>query len=216
MKNPELKEDLGMLFRTKNSKHKQRFGMYECYCGNIFKCGTAQIKNGDTKSCGCYNSRLSKERFTTHGLKGHRLYNIWNDMFERTTKKHCKAYKNYGGRGISVCERWNDISLFVEDMYGSFEEGLTLERIDVNGNYEPTNCKWETRAVQSRNTRAIRENNKSGYRGVYFNKSKNGWVATITVSNKSKYIGQFKTAEKAGEAYKQYVIDNKLEHNYGN
>jgi len=75
-------------------------------------------------------------------------------MRDRCNKPNHLRYDDYGGRGIRVCERWLKFENFVEDMFGSYREGLTLERNDVNGNYEKKNCSWETRKVQARNTRA--------------------------------------------------------------
>ena len=95
----------------------------------------------------------------------------------------CREYKNYGARGIQVCDRWLDINNFIEDMYPSYQEGLSLDRIDVDGNYEPDNCRWATYNIQQHNTRDICSNNTSGLRGVCINKNK--WEAKIMVSNKN-------------------------------
>lgn len=148
-----------------------------------------------------------------HGLSGHRIYNTWAHMIDRTSNPNCDRYHDYGGRGITVCDRWHDITNFIEDMYQSFEEGLTLDRIDVNGNYEPANCRWATATTQQRNSRKIYKHNRSGYRGVGFKASHNKWRARIGLGSKvQKFIGYYDTPIDAAMAYDRYVIDNSLEH----
>lgn len=95
-------------------------------------------------------------------------------------------------------------------MYTTFIDGLEIDRINNNGNYEPSNCRWSTRTTQVRNTRILRNTNISGYRGV----GKNGknWKSRIIINYKEINLGTFKTAEEAGYAYDKYVINNNLEH----
>ena len=203
---PELLEDLGMKFPTENSKQKTRYGLYECpFCGNEFRALTNNIKRGTTKSCGCLTT-------ATHGLTKHRMYSIWRGMMERCYNMSKVEYKNYGGRCISVCERWHNIENFIEDMVPSFEEGLTLDRINVDGNYEPDNCRWADKSTQTQNTRRLRSTNKSGYRGVSWDKRVCKWRVQIAVNNKVKHLGCFTTPEEAARVYDQYIIDNNLEH----
>ena len=131
----KLVEDLGMLLPTEKSKYKARFGLYKCKCGNTFKSMTHHIKSGRTKSCGCIKKMKMSEMSKTHGLTYHRLYKTWKSMMQRCNNQGIATYKYYGGRGIKVCDRWKDIHNFIEDVYPSFQEGKTLDRIDVNGNY---------------------------------------------------------------------------------
>ena len=205
---PILLEDLGTRFPTENSKKKRRFGLFKCFCGNEFEAITFHIKSGNTKSCGC----LINQDKATHGLTKHRLYDIWNQMMQRCNNSEHKYYKDYGGRGITVCDRWHSIENFVEDMFPTFEEGLSLDRIDVDGDYEPSNCRWATKSVQARNTRLLRNDNKSGYRGIYWCKASNKWKANITFLGKKVHLGYFDTPEEGARIYDIFVIKNNLEH----
>jgi len=133
-------------------------------------------------------------------------------MKRRCENKKHKAYKYYGAIGIKVCERWNSVENFIEDMYPTFKEGLTLDREDNNKGYCKENCRWATRKVQTRNTRLLFANNTSGYRGVSYDKSRKKWKSTVTIKNKQKFIGRYDTKIEAANAFDRYVIENNLEH----
>lgn len=204
-----LLKDLGMLYPNNTAKYKVRFGIYECFCGTEFKANSYSVKHKLVISCGCIKKMFHPR--VTHGLKHHRLYKTWRSMIQRCDNQKVSNYKDYGGRGIEVCERWKDIHNFIEDVYPSFQEGKTLDRIDVNGNYEPSNCRWADSFVQARNKR-LQKNNTSGYKGVSFSKVFKKWVAYINVANKRKHLGCFETVIEGARAYDKYVIDNNLEH----
>ena len=203
-----LLEDLGMMYPKENSKHKKRYGLYKCFCGNEFKSQTQDIKSGNTNSCGCYSNKIR----TKHGYKKHILYSVWQQMIRRCTNPKYDKYKNYGGRGIKVCDRWLNVENFINDMYPSYKEGLSIDRIDVNGNYEPSNCRWANRNVQQRNTRRIMTTNTSGFRGETWHKQRQKWIAQIGVNKKKIHLGVFDTALEAAKAYDKYITDNNLEH----
>lgn len=120
-----------------------------CMCGNQKVIGRASLVRGRTQSCGC----LQKESVSTHGRSHHPLYDTWITMIRRCESTTYIDYKNYGGRGIKVCDRWHDIENFIADVGPKPFPDLTLDRIDNNGNYEPSNCKWSTASEQVRNSR---------------------------------------------------------------
>ena len=210
---PILIEDLGMSYSTPNSKQKSRFGIYKCgFCGTEFKCNSNSIKCGKTKSCGCYNSIKSKERFTKHNLSVTKIYLTWKGIKTRTLNPKNKRYSDYGGRGITVCEEWkNDFMSFYNwAMSNGYSEELSIDRIDNNGNYEPNNCRWATRTIQTRNQR-IYKNNSSGYKGVFYIKNKAKYQSYIGVNKNRTYLGLYLTAEDGAIAYNNYIIENNLE-----
>lgn len=143
---PKLIEDLGMRYPTEKSNKKIRYGLYECrYCGNQWEVISYDIKSGSTKSCGCYRANLMSalgKLQTKHGLSYNKFYAIWNAMVQRCTDVKQKSYKNYGGRGITVCDEWLDVTNFITWVKSTYIDGMSLLRININGNYEPSNCRW--------------------------------------------------------------------------
>lgn len=128
------------------------YAVCDCTCGTIgYKSRIDSMSCGNTQSCGC----IGKEKFTTHGLSQHRLYNTWKDMMYRCYLPKSKSFKDYGGRGIAVCERWQDIRNFVTDMYPTHQDGLLLDRRDNEQGYSPENCRWVGWDVQSVNKRGV-------------------------------------------------------------
>lgn len=132
---------------------KQAAWLCQCECGNQIVVRSSDLRNGRTTSCGCFHKERTKECNTTHGMQNTPEYDIWQHMKARCFNPKDKAFKNYGGRNITVCDEWkNSFGTFYSDM-GLRPEGTSLDRIDNNGNYEPTNCRWSTDIEQARNKR---------------------------------------------------------------
>jgi hypothetical protein len=131
---------------TARSKGRIRYFRVRCDCGTEKSVQWAALRSGVTKSCGC----LSRERSTKHGMEGTKVYAVWSSMKARCQNARHRAYKNYGGRGISVCERWQKFENFYADMG---EPTGVLDRIDNDGDYTPTNCRWTTWSVSNTNKR---------------------------------------------------------------
>lgn len=125
-----------------------------CDCGSEMAFDGTNIRSGNTSSCGCLHRERAKARATKHGLIGHRLYSTWRGMKDRCYSPNHSHYAQYGGRGIGVDEPWrSDFAAFVRDMEPTWRPGLTVDRIDVNGNYGPGKCRWSTQSEQCSNKR---------------------------------------------------------------
>lgn len=140
-------EDVGV------SRHGKRIWRCLCDCGNEFTVVGAALVSGNTSSCGCYSRERSGSRVRTHGMAHTPEYHCWHDMVRRCTNPECDAYKDYGARGISVCDRWMTFENFFADVGQRPGKGYSIDRIENSGNYEPGNCRWTTHVVQCRNTR---------------------------------------------------------------
>ena len=214
---PRLLEDLGMRFPVGKSIKKYRYGLYEFqYCKKEFNSIIYSIKRKDTISCGCQKDRIIREQHLiniSHGMTKHKFYKKWSQMLRRCTNPKDAAYKDYGARGITVCEEWLDPKTFLDwcDLTFPNIEGHTLDRIDNDKGYYPENCRWTDRAMQSINQR-MQKNNTSGFVGVYRDKNKNRWTTNIKINNISTHLGSFKTIEEAVLARDNYIIENKLPH----
>jgi hypothetical protein len=180
-------------------KGPSRSCMYLCRC----ECGTERsiratvLNTGRTKSCGCLGLQNAHAACFKHGhaTDGRQSteYSTWDAMIQRCTNSKNKRFHDYGGRGISVCERWMRFDNFLADM-GTRPPGMTLDRKNNDGNYEPGNCRWTTRRQQQLNQR-LSSRNTSGFKGV--SRKRGRWVAKLG----SRYLGCFLFKENASAAY---------------
>jgi len=146
-----LKEDKPYIVPSTGKKQKKVIA--QCECGVIKSVMFTFIKNGRSKSCGCDQRNKFKTISIKHNLRYSSEYSIWCNMKTRCTNPKFKQWKDYGGRGITICPEWlNSFEQFFKDM-GKRPDGKTLDRIDNNKGYERTNCKWSTRSEQNKNQR---------------------------------------------------------------
>lgn len=187
---------LKVLHISHSAKNGDILWKCECSCGNIILIRASNLKSGNTSSCGC----LAIDIRTSHNMSGIPEYKVWEGIIQRCTNPKTSNYNDYGGRGIKVCQRWFNFKYFIEDMGRRPSSKYKIDRIDNNGNYEPNNCRWVTQSIQSKNSRN-HKTNKTGVRGVTFINNK--YRASISVNNKTLYLGTYKTLNDAKEARKK-------------
>lgn len=149
------------MYNNKGLKNGHKtYWLCKCECGNITVVRKDLLLNGSTKSCGCLKKEQDGKNLntTTHGLSYSRLNSIWRGIKKRCLNKHCKAFPKYGGKGVKIYPDWEKdfISFYNWSMANGYKDNLTIDRIDNNGNYEPSNCRWIDLKAQQRN----RTNNK--------------------------------------------------------
>src|SRR5580692_2146175 len=138
-----------MFLKDMPKKGKSRRAMFKCQCGNYFTCFVLSVKSGETRSCGCAHIKHGHCVGKRIGAKYSQEYRAWDSMKQRCTNPNNKKYKDYGARGITICERWfNSYENFFADIGGKPNPTYTLGRIDNDGNYEPSNCRWESPLTQ--------------------------------------------------------------------
>lgn len=152
------------------------YWLCECSCGNTKVISRINLMSGHVKSCGCYRSEWSSAIHSTHRSSNTRLYKIWQGMKRRCTNEHNDFFNHYGGRGITVCDEWQDFENFQEwAMNNNYSPDLTIDRIDNDAGYCPENCRWVDRTIQA--------NNKSNNRYIEYNGERD------TMSNWARRLG---------------------------
>lgn len=176
-------------------------------------CGTKFYRHQTTYSanwstiCKPCNNRLIAKSNKTHGHSRTRLYNIWCGIIKRCENKNEDSFKYYGGRGISICREWRESYQIFEtwSISNGYTKDLTIDRIDVNGNYEPSNCRWTTRFIQSQNQRT-RNDNKLGHRCISIC-NRNNTVYVVQVQRfKKRFASRHKDLNEAIE-YRDFLIN---------
>ncbi len=174
----QIFSNLTVIERAKNNKWGQVRWKCKCICGNTTIAHASHLKNGSTKSCGCIRNKLLIKRNLTHGMYSTPEYKTWSGIIQRCTNPTEKAFENYGGRGITVCDEWkHDFMAFFKDMGKRPSRNLTIERVDNNKGYFPKNCIWEDRKTQANNRRT---NHLITINGVI--KTIAQWARTIGIS----------------------------------
>jgi len=165
----------------------------QCDCGEIGDVFLDSLRSGHSKSCG-----------EKHGMsscnKNERIYNVWGNMKSRCYRESNSFFGDYGGRGITVCDEWQEFIPFYKwAISHGYSDDKFIDRENVDGNYEPGNCRFVTLEISNHNTRLLRKNNTSGYRGVCVVDER--YMARITINSKGKHLGVFTNPIDAANAY---------------
>lgn len=202
---------LGSMITEYKVVGKDKWGKQMCQytcnkCGNVFTSHISAIRKNKTGMC-------SQCAHTKHGLTKHPLYGVWANMKQRCKDKGHHAYKNYGARGINVCDEWlNSFQAFYDwAMTNGYKKGLSIDRIDNDGDYCPENCRWATVLKQNLNQR-VRCDNTSGIVGVYRKRLGGSWGWQITIKGKIISKHGFPSKEAALNARNKFIEDNNLPH----
>lgn len=178
-----------------------------CECGTRKIVRGSSLSKGHSNSCGC----LQREISTRHGMYGSPEYVSWCAMMTRTTNEKQENYKNYGARGISVCDEWKEFESFFRDMGEKPSTSHSIERVDNDKGYSKENCTWADRSTQNQNQR-LRRDNKTGHKGVYYRASNRKYCARIQRDGVDRHLGSFDTLSEAIKARQQAESTGVIRH----
>lgn len=200
-------KDLGNI--RKAGGRVYRFVECLCDCGTITQPRLSAVITGVIKSCGCIQKEVTINRVTSHGMVKSREYQCWSAMKQRCDNPKNTLYSLYGGRGISYDPRWESFENFYEDM-GVCPEDMSLDRIDVDGDYSKENCRWTNNTVQMHNRRKQKSSggkpSTSVFKGVSWSKSKNKWVCVMNYKHRNVIRKYFINEIDAAEAYDEQSL----------
>ena len=168
----------GRLTVTGSYETRGRSGGWRCTCacGEVKWVNAQSLKKGLTQSCGCLHRELASGKKTTHGMTDTPTYNSWASMWQRCTNPNSPRYPSHGGRGIKVCSQWESFEQFLMDM-GYRPQGKSLDRMNNDGDYTPSNCRWATPGEQSSNTRSAKLVTLDGITDTHA-----GWARRVSIS----------------------------------
>jgi hypothetical protein len=185
--------------------HSIRHVPVQCRCGTKSSVSVRTLVTGRSKSCGCWRRETLSSLHRTHGKSRSRLYNVWGGLIQRCTNPNHLGYKDYGGRGIKVCSSWRCFETFQQWAESTgYKSGLEIDRIQVDGNYCPSNCRWVTRVIQANNRR------QSKWKGTSFHLATGKFQAYVDYGlpgkRKRQYLGLHMTRVKARQAVENWRI----------
>lgn len=194
--------------RKDKSGKTRRYWLCKCICGKEVFVSTYSLRSERTKSCGCLQKERVVESNTKHDLISKKIRNIYSGILQRCYNQNDSAYKYYGGRGIKVCDRWlESFGNFLTDVLLDYKEGLSIDRIDTNGDYSPDNFRWVDRTTQAFNRNSF---GSSEFRGVSKGHKYKWRARVILEGGKEIYLGQYYTEIEAALAYNDYVKNHNL------
>lgn len=202
---------LKVIEKVDKDKYGHTRWLCECDCGNKKIISGKSLRNGHTQSCGCYHKKQISKLNLKHGKSNLRIHKIWSNIKQRCFNENNLRYQYYGARGITICNEWKDdfMSFYNWAMMNGYKDNLSIDRIDVNGNYEPSNCRWATQSEQNANTRN-RKNSTTGQRNIY--KFKNYFLVIIKYKNEIIFRKKFSSLDEAINERNNFIIKNNLPH----